>query len=230
MSSSAVVRLLRSPLTLFLAVSVAAQTGSGIIKGQVADNSGAVIPAAKVTAAGPGGILKTATSGGDGTYSLAGLAPGIWTVQATAPGLKQVTPAKVDLSTAHVQTANLTLDVVLENQEVTVQESNGPQVNTSADNNAGSIVLKGQDLDALSDDPDEMSDDLQALAGPSAGPDGGQIYIDGFTGGTREDGLGDRDVEGRQQGLRFHLGQHLAPFGQHAFDQDARAFEIRVGQ
>lgn len=171
-------------VVLFLAVSVAAQTGSGIIKGQVADNSGAVIPAAKVTAAGPGGILKTATSGGDGTYSLAGLAPGIWTVQATAPGLKQVTPAKVDLSTAHVQTANLTLDVVLENQEVTVQESNGPQVNTSPDSNAGSIVLKGQDLDALSDDPDEMSDDLQALAGPSAGPDGGQIYIDGFTGGT----------------------------------------------
>ena len=25
--------------------------------------------------------------------------------------------------------------------------------------------------------------DLQALAGPSAGPNGGQIYIDGFTGG-----------------------------------------------
>src|SRR5204862_3090669 len=46
-----------------------------------------------------------------------------------------------------------------------------------------SVVLKGKDLDALSDDPDELSDELQALAGPSAGPNGGQIYIDGFTGG-----------------------------------------------
>ena len=45
-------------------------------------------------------------------------------------------------------------------------------------------MLKGKDLDALSDDPDELSNELTALAGPSAGPNGGQIYIDGFTGGT----------------------------------------------
>jgi len=42
---------------------------------------------------------------------------------------------------------------------------------------------EGQDLDALSDDPDELSNELTALAGPSAGPNGGQIYIDGFSGG-----------------------------------------------
>jgi hypothetical protein len=35
----------------------------------------------------------------------------------------------------------------------------------------------------LPDDPDEMAAALSALAGPSAGPNGGQIYIDGFTGG-----------------------------------------------
>ncbi len=44
-------------------------------------------------------------------------------------------------------------------------------------------MLKGADLDALSDDPDDLEQDLQALAGPAAGPNGGQIYIDGFTGG-----------------------------------------------
>ena len=33
------------------------------------------------------------------------------------------------------------------------------------------------------DDPDELASELQALAGPSAGPNGGQIYIDGFSGG-----------------------------------------------
>jgi len=56
-------------------------------------------------------------------------------------------------------------------------------VDTSPDSNANAVVLKGKDLDALSDDPDELSNELQALAGPSAGPNGGQIYIDGFTGG-----------------------------------------------
>ena len=49
--------------------------------------------------------------------------------------------------------------------------------------NAGAIVIQGKDLEALSDDPDELQSDLQALAGPSAGPNGGQIYIDGFTAG-----------------------------------------------
>ena len=49
--------------------------------------------------------------------------------------------------------------------------------------NANAVVLKGKDLDALSDDPDELESQLQALAGPAAGPNGGEIYIDGFTGG-----------------------------------------------
>src|SRR5437016_9894268 len=43
--------------------------------------------------------------------------------------------------------------------------------------------MKGKDLEALSDDPDELQSELEALAGPSAGPNGGQIYIDGFTAG-----------------------------------------------
>ena len=57
------------------------------------------------------------------------------------------------------------------------------QVSVDADSNASSTVLKGKDLDALSDDPDELSSELTALAGPAAGPNGGQIYVDGFTGG-----------------------------------------------
>jgi hypothetical protein len=56
-------------------------------------------------------------------------------------------------------------------------------VSVDADSNASSTVLKGKDLDALSDDPDELSSELTALAGPAAGPNGGQIYVDGFTGG-----------------------------------------------
>src|SRR6202000_2542976 len=65
---------------------------------------------------------------------------------------------------------------------VTDQEAAALSVDPAA--NAGAIVIQGKDLEALSDDPDELQSDLQALAGPSAGPNGGQIYIDGFTGGT----------------------------------------------
>ena len=56
-------------------------------------------------------------------------------------------------------------------------------VDVSPTNNAGAITLIGSDLDALPDDPDELQTDLTALAGPSAGPNGGQFYIDGFTAG-----------------------------------------------
>ena len=45
------------------------------------------------------------------------------------------------------------------------------------------MVIKGKELDALSDDPDELQSELNALAGPAAGPNGAQIFIDGFTGG-----------------------------------------------
>ena len=62
-------------------------------------------------------------------------------------------------------------------------EEGRPELDVGASSTASSLIIKGKDLEALSDDPDELQSELQALAGPSAGPDGGQIYIDGFTGG-----------------------------------------------
>ena len=59
----------------------------------------------------------------------------------------------------------------------------GPSLSVEPDNNATALVIKGDDLAALPDDPDDLSDALQALAGPGAGPNGGAIYIDGFSGG-----------------------------------------------
>ena len=44
-------------------------------------------------------------------------------------------------------------------------------------------MLKGEDLDILPDDPDDLQADLLALAGPAAGPNGGQIFVDGFSNG-----------------------------------------------
>jgi hypothetical protein len=82
-----------------------------------------------------------------------------------------------------VRTLNLQLAVASTQQEVTVNESNGPAVNTDPASNASAVVLQGEDLQALSDDPTNLQSDLEALAGPSAGPNGGAIYIDGFSGG-----------------------------------------------
>ena len=68
-------------------------------------------------------------------------------------------------------------------QEVTVAEENPTQLGLQPSQNADALVIKGADLEALPDDPDDLQQDLQALAGPSAGPNGGEIYIDGFSSG-----------------------------------------------
>ena len=77
---------------------------------------------------------------------------------------------------------NIPLALEVQQEKVLVNDTT-TQVDANPSNNANTIVLQGKDLEALSDDPDELESELQALAGPSAGPNGGQIYIDGFTAG-----------------------------------------------
>src|SRR6185437_2556299 len=78
---------------------------------------------------------------------------------------------------------DIELQVASTAQKITVAENPGPAVTTDPSNNASALVMRGSDLDALADDPDDLQADLQALAGPSAGPNGGSIFIDGFSGG-----------------------------------------------
>jgi hypothetical protein len=110
------------------------------------------------------------------------LAPGKYKVLAAAPDLAMAQPAQIAL-TGGVQSLNLQLKVASTVQQVTVQENAGPGVTAEAANNASALVIRGDDLQALSDDPEDLQADLQALAGPSAGPNGGSIFIDGFSGG-----------------------------------------------
>jgi hypothetical protein len=152
------------------------------VRGQVTDESGAVVPAAKVTISGSSGFERTTTTAGDGTYAFVDLAPGNYTIRASAPGLLLRQPGKLSIGTG-AQTVNLLLHVAGEKQEVTVEDNAGPGVSTDAAANATAVVLRGSDLDALSDNPDDLAVDLQALAGPAAGPNGGALYIDGFSGG-----------------------------------------------
>jgi hypothetical protein len=157
----------------------AAQAGSTRVHGVITDPDGALIPGATVTLTPASGAAVTAKSGADGTYS-ALVPPGTYTVRVTMPGF-----ATYSLPNARI-TAGTTIDAKLQigvqSQVVTVQ-ANSMQLSVSPDANQSAIVLTGKDLDALSDDPDELSDELTALAGPAAGPNGGQIYVDGFTGG-----------------------------------------------
>jgi len=159
-----------------------AQGQTATIRGQVTDESGAVIPGAKVTLRGLSNQIKTVTAASDGSFTVPGPAPGDYTIQAAAPELAMAEPLKLSLH-AGVQTVSLQLKVAATAQQVTIKENAGPTVTADPSNNASALVLKGDDPQALSDDPEDLAADLQALAGPAAGPNGGSIYLDGFSGG-----------------------------------------------
>lgn len=156
------------------------------LRGRVADPTGAVIPGATISIATSAGVVvKTVTSDDQGSYVVNGLQPGTYVVQATFTGFAPFTSPAIQLAAGQMKYVRISMAIEAAQQSVTVTEEEGaPQVSVEAGANANAIVLKGKDLDALSDDPDELSNELSALAGPSAGPNGGQIYIDGFTGGT----------------------------------------------
>jgi hypothetical protein len=162
------------------AQTVNAQTAT--LRGQVTDESGALVPGAKVSVTAAGGAAKATKSDEGGAYSFTGLAPGDYSVLALAPRLVQTEPAIIALKPGP-QVLNLVLRVAATSEKVTVTANGPTPVSTDAANNASALVLSGADLDALPDDPDDLAADLQALAGPSAGPNGGSIFVDGFSGG-----------------------------------------------
>ena len=169
-------------LGFILATASPAQTGVGTIRGQVTDPSAAAVVGASAVVTTPDGKTLAATTNRDGVFELKGLAPGKYTVEVIAKGFALYKNEAVQVAAGQVQDLEISLTIEEEQQQVTVTEQPGA-VDVSPTNNAGSIVLNGAALDALPDDPDELQTDLTALAGPSAGPNGGQFYIDGFTAG-----------------------------------------------
>jgi len=158
----------------------AAQTAS--LRGRVLDESGAVIPGAQVRASRTGALPRGATTDGQGMYLIGGLQAGGYAVTASAPQLALPSPVNVTIR-AGANTLDLELRVKAAALQVTVDSNAPAALSTDASSNASATVLTGSDLEALSDDPQDLADDLALLAGPSAGPGGGSIYIDGFSGG-----------------------------------------------
>ena len=156
---------------------------TGVIRGSVKDDTGGVIPGATITLTNPNGAVQTTSADADGNYAFRHVPPGAYTVSAAYTGLQQQSVVAAQITASSGATANIVMTVQTQRQEVTVTGTNNNTVSTEPENNATALVLKQEDLDALPDDPDDLQADLQALAGPAAGPGGNQIYVDGFTGG-----------------------------------------------
>ena len=169
-------RLVAILIVLGIASGVHAQNAAGSLHGTVTDPSGAAVSGAAVIAITPDGQAKTSTTNRTGAYEINGLAPGKYTLTVSAPGFSDFAQDDVTVTGGSPQLLNVALSIAVEKEKVNVTDE-GTAVDTNPSANAGAIVLSGKDLDALPDDPDELQTDLQALAGPSAGPNGGQPSV-----------------------------------------------------
>src|SRR2546427_4167453 len=165
-------------ISVFFSSALFAQTGT--LRGVVTDESGAIVPGAKITLTANAGTPNTAVAGDDGSYSFTAITPGEYVAAASAPDLA-VAPLKVMIRPG-AQILNLQLKVASVTQQVTV-EDRAVTVTPEPANNASATVLAGDDLQALSDNPDDLIAELIAIAGPGAGPGGASVFIDGFSSG-----------------------------------------------
>jgi Carboxypeptidase regulatory-like domain/TonB dependent receptor len=169
-------------LFLLLLGSAPAFGQTGTLKGVVTDESGGIVAGAKVTLTSSAGQVRASISNKEGAYSFSNVPLGEYLLEASASQLTLPEPAKVKLS-SDVQLVNLQLKVAEMHEQVNVGDQAAAAVTTESGGNASAVVLRGKDLEALGDDPEDLAADLQAMAGPSAGPNGGAFYIDGFSGG-----------------------------------------------
>jgi hypothetical protein len=167
-------------IVIFCVSTVTAQQRGGGLQGRVLDPAGSVVVGATVTIVAGPGMERNTTTNGDGAYSFNGLMPGKYTVRAAAPGFAAYQNKEVNVTANARETLDINL-VIEVKEEITVDPGvNRPSLDP--DNNASGIVLRGTDLDALSDDPDQLAEDLRSIAG-AMGPGGAQFFVDGFSGG-----------------------------------------------
>ena len=158
-----------------------AQAATGTtVSGYVLDPDQAAIPGATVTLTPGSGTALVTTSGADGAYNFRNVPAGTYSLTVTMQGFASFVRQGLRVSATPLR-LNTPMVIQAQSQEVNVTAQSTTSVSVDPENNGSSVVIKDKDLEALSDDPDELQNELSALAGPSAGPNGGQIYVDGFT-------------------------------------------------
>src|SRR5205809_846961 len=88
-----------------------AQAAPGTLKGQVTDPSGAVVIQASVAAVSSTGQTTSAVTNRQGTYEIKGLAPGKYTVRATAKGFSDFQEVDLTVSAGEAQQFDIRLEL-----------------------------------------------------------------------------------------------------------------------
>lgn len=149
------------------------------LTGIVTDPTGALIPNAVVTLTAGNQPTRTAAADDAAHFTFRDLPAGIYTVSAAFPGFAPATVPPITLAEGQRNSIKIALALKTEQQEVNV----GPDGGTlEASHNGDSTVIKGSAIDLLSNNSSLLTQQLQGMSG-GFGETGGQIYVDGFSGG-----------------------------------------------
>src|SRR5580692_12497359 len=119
-------------ISLLLPALLPSQGASGRVLGRVADSTGAVLSAAKITLTNEAtGISRDANTNESGDYSFVDVAPGTYTVQFELTGFKKNVQKSVIVDVNQVVTLNSTLQIG-GSQETVEVTSEAPQVDTTS--------------------------------------------------------------------------------------------------
>ena len=151
-----------------------------LVRGVVRDADGAVIAGAMIFLRNAAdGTMKSARCGNDGSFEVASVTVGTYTITVTRDGFS---PLVLQHERVSASMPPLDLNLRIETQAISVTVT-ADEVSVDPASGGGSLTLGERGLDALADDPDEFANQLNAMAGARAGSNGEQIYVDGFTGG-----------------------------------------------
>jgi len=158
------------------------QASTATLRVTVVDQTSAIVVGAAVTVHGADETTKATTAGpvqtsDAGVAVIPALAPGRYTIEAEFPGFEKRVLADVRVRTGEnrqvavlaIQKLEASVNVEQDKQQA-ASDRNGPSFGTT---------LTRDQIEALSDDPATLQQQLQEMAGPGA-----VIRIDGFEGGA----------------------------------------------
>jgi hypothetical protein len=166
-------------LTFVLCVCLAAveaQELRGEVRGQIKDEFGGAIVGAVVNLKGPDLKVKSTQTDSQGYYAFVGFRAGRYELTAGALGFAAYEDDEVQVSAGKSLPLNLTLAVAPIAVEVKVGDPTST-LDVDPEKDPGALILKGAELEALPDDPDELATTLQVMSGAAGSA---EFYLDGF--------------------------------------------------
>ncbi len=140
-------RRLLLPLVLAVASVAALAQANSELTGIVTDQTGAVVPDAKIVLTDPAtGFSKTTTSGATGLYDISGLNPANYNVRVTANGFQGYAQTGIVVNVSATSRADVKLTVGAETQTVTVEAD---ALAVQADSNVVSTLISSEQISQI---------------------------------------------------------------------------------